>query len=411
MAKSISEELLERRSRIITEAQDIARKGVSEGRDLTVEEQTGFDQRIAEAEALATRAAAIAKGEQEARDLEESFRNASGRGEGTEQRTGEESGFVKWARDSRAGDSFVVDTVPGAERRAYGTWLGGHESRAMSATGGVGPDGVYGLLWEYAVATSQILQAGAEVISTSDGNTIPLPVVTAHATNASAAASAPITASDAVLTTVNLGANKRGYITLVPTELLQDAAFDLEGYLARAAGRELGRAVSNIAASAVTGGYVSGAVGPTGQSGWVGSQVSADQGGDLLITLFHSVLPDYRANSSWLMNDSTAARVRKLKDSQGQYVWERALQVGDPALIEGRPIYYDPFLPAVATSARSIFFGDFSSLKVRIAGGIRFERSNEYAFGNDQVAFRALVRTDAAVVDPNAVKFYVGAAT
>ena len=92
MAKSISEELLERRSRIITEAQDIARKGVSEGRDLTVEEQTGFDQRIAEAEALATRAAAIAKGEQEARDLEESFRNASGRGEGTEQRTGEEIG-------------------------------------------------------------------------------------------------------------------------------------------------------------------------------------------------------------------------------------------------------------------------------------------------------------------------------
>jgi predicted Zn-dependent protease len=47
-----------------------------------------------------------------------------------------------------------------------------------------------------------------------------------------------------------------------------------------------------------------------------------------------------------------------------------------------------------------------SALKVRIAGGIRFERSNEYAFGNDQVAFRALVRTGAVTVDPNAVKFF-----
>ena len=41
----------------------------------------------------------------------------------------------------------------------------------------------------------------------------------------------------------------------------------------------------------------------------------------------------------------------------------------------------------------------------RIAGGIRFERSNDYAFGNDQIAYRALVRTGAAVMDVNAVKF------
>lgn len=52
----------------------------------------------------------------------------------------------------------------------------------------------------------------------------------------------PISASDAALTVVDLSVAKKGYITLVPSELLQDATFDLEGYLARAAGRELGTA-------------------------------------------------------------------------------------------------------------------------------------------------------------------------
>ena len=54
-------------------------------------------------------------------------------------------------------------------------------------------------------------------------------------------------------------------------------------------------------------------------------------------------------------------------------------------------------------------FGD--ALKVRVAGGVRFERSDQYAFGNDQVAFRAVVRCGAVTVDPNAVKFFQNSAT
>jgi HK97 family phage major capsid protein len=64
-----------------------------------------------------------------------------------------------------------------------------------------------------------------------------------------------------------------------------------------------------------------------------------------------------------------------------------------------------------AANAKSVFFGECAALKVRIAGGLRFERSSEFAFGNDQVAFRAIVRAGAAVVDPNAVKYFVHSAT
>ena len=402
---TIADSLLERREGLIKQATELAQKGVTENRDLSGEEQQKFDAMIAEAEALGQRAKAIADGEERARELESSFRQVTGRepenrGDNTQPSLG------AWAREARMGDSFEVKAVAGAERRALARFT---EQRAMSvgAAGGLGNDGVYGQLWEYAVAGSQILQAGVDIIQTADGNTLPLPVVTAHATGASAAANAPITASDAELTVVNLSATKYGYLTLVPSELVADATFDLEGYLARAAGRELGKIISKVASDAVIAGFtVSGATAPTASVGATGSAFS-----DALITLFHSVLPEYRATAAWLFADPTAAAIRKTKDPQGRYIWETALTAGNPDLVLGKSTYIDPNLPSPTGTAKCIYFGDFSALKVRIAGGLRFERSAEYAFGNDQVAFRAIVRTGAVAVDANAVKHLVLTAT
>lgn len=397
---SIADTLLERRQTLITEAQEIARKGVTEGRDLTVEEQTGFDQRLAEAEALDARAKAISEGELRAKELEESFRKVTGHE--AEHRGDAEGELAKWARESRSGDYYDLAPVLGAERRALMAVRAG-ETRAMSATAGTSKDGVYGQLWEYAVQSSQILMAGADVLNTSDGNTLPLPAVTAHATGASAAANAPLTASDAGLTTVDLSVTKDGYITLVPSELLQDATFDLEGYLARAAGRELGLRISARAeAAAIAGFTASGATAPTGSIGAATGAVFADA----LIDLFHSVNPVYRTNSAFVMADPVAGWVRKTKDGSGQYVWERSLVPGNPITIDNKPIYIGTSFDSTnASTKKVVYFGDWSALKVRIAGGLRFERSNDYAFGNDQVAFRAVVRSGAVVVDPNAVKF------
>lgn len=394
---SILEGLATRREGLVKSATELAQKGVSEGRDLTVEEVTAFDQMIAEADGIAGRMKAIAEGEQRARDIESSFRVPDSEGE----RERSMSAFGQWARSARIGDAFDMSPVAGAERRALTQF---RENRAMTAgaAGGLGKDGVYGQLWEYAVAGSQILQAGVDIITTSEGNALPMPVVTAHASTSAVAANDPITASDAAMTVVDLSVSKRGYLTLVPSELLSDATFDLEGYLARAAGRELGRTVSAIASAAVTAGFtVSGATAASATVGATGSVFS-----DAIITLFHSVLPEYRSTASFLMSDPTAAGVRKTKDPQGRYIWETALTAGNPDLILGKSAYIDSNLagPSVGT-AKIIYFGDFSALKVRIAGGLRFERSNEYAFANDQVAFRAVVRAGALAVDTNAVKF------
>jgi HK97 family phage major capsid protein len=411
MLSSIADQLMARRAKLLLDAQEIATRGVTEDRDLTVEEQTGFDQMIAEAGRLAERAAAIKEGETRAAQLEASFTRDGGGERG-------ETEFVKWARAARIGDVYDFRASHGfgaVENRAIRARR--PETRAMTATGGVGPDSVYSQLWQYAVAGSQLLQSGADIITTSDGNSLPLPVATAHATTGApptvVAANAPLTASDSTITTVNLTVQKYGYLTLVPTELVQDTNFDLEGYIAQNAGRDLARTLSAIGCAALIAGFTTaGVTGPTGTATSLGNQATAGQGSDLLFQLFHSVLPEYRTNAGWLMADPTAALIRQLKAATtGISVWQPALTAGDPDMLVGKPTYIVPQLPSMAANAKSIYFGEMAALKIRIAGGIRFERSNEYAFNADQVAYRAVVRTGAVTVDPNAVKFFANSAT
>jgi HK97 family phage major capsid protein len=378
---TLVETLIQRREGLTQKLTDMAAAAVAaDNRALSVEEQTTFDSMYAEAESLGERIVKLQADEQRQRDIDASFQP---------QPVVRDSGLGAWAREARYGDAYELEL------------RGSREARAMSAAGGIGKEAVSSQLWEYAVNTSQILQAGADVIFTQNGNTLPLPVVTVHATGASAAANAPITASDATITTVDLAATKYGYITLVPSELVADATFDLDGYLARAAGRELGNQITTVASAAMVAGFTaSGATSPTASIGATGSVFS-----DALITLFHSVSVPYRTSAAWLFSDPTAAAIRKAKDSSGRYLWETAITAGSPDLILGKGTYIDPNLPQPTGTNKIIYFGDFSALKVRIAGGLRFERSDDYAFGNDQVAFRALVRTGAAVVDANAVKF------
>ena len=413
MTQSIADQLMQRRATLITQAQEVAQRGVSEGRDLSVEEQTSFDQMIAEAGKLHERAKAIHEGEQRAHDLENSFRNVTGR-EPEDRGDVGESAFGKWMREARVGDGFDIAPIRGAEARAIQNRGRGVEHRDMSASGGVAANGVYSQLWEYAVSSMQLLQAGVEIINTTDGNSLPMPVATVHAAtdNSTLAAHAPLVESDSTITTVNLTVAKYGFLTDVPQELVQDANFDLEGYIARNAGRQLGRRVTQVAATAAIAGFTTaGSTGPTGTTTTLGTQSTVGQGSDLLVDLFHSVLPDYRPGAAWVMGDPTAAIVRKLKASTGEPVWQSALTAGDPDLILGKPVYIDANIASPAANAKSIFFGDWSALKVRIAGGLRFERSNEFHFGNDQVAFRAIVRTGAAALDPNAVKYFAHSAT
>jgi HK97 family phage major capsid protein len=307
------------------------------------------------------------------------------------------------------------------ERRMM-TNPGAVESRALAVAGVPMPTSFIHQLYTYLVDTSSIRQAGATVISTQTGESIQVPRSTAEGTAVWLAEAATLTGTDPTIGSVTLNSHKLGKMTQVSKELATDVGFDLVGFLAQSSGRNIG-IVSNAGYVSGTGttqplgilnGISVGVTGAAGAGGLVGlpTATGGDYGADYLVDMYHSIIPQYRPRASWMMNDATIKYVRKLKDTLGRYLWEPSLQAGVPDTIMGKPVYANPALPLFGTSVTGvILFGDFSAYYIRDVTPLRFERSDEYAFGTDQISFRALLRTDGALVDANAVKAYATPAT
>jgi HK97 family phage major capsid protein len=120
---------------------------------------------------------------------------------------------------------------------------------------------------------------------------------------------------------------------------------------------------------------------------------------DALIDLFYELSSPYRTNASFVVNDKVAAQMRKLKDANGQYLWQSALTAGAPDLFNGKSVQTDTAVPV-----DKVMFGDLSKYRVRFAGPLRVDRSTDIKFMNDQVVYRFLQRADGLLVDQNAAK-------
>jgi len=211
---------------------------------------------------------------------------------------------------------------------------------------------------------------------------------------------------------VSLGAYKLAFVTQVSSELEQDSAVDLAGYLARAGGRALGIKADSYytvgtGSSQPKGVVAAASAGVTGATSTSGAFTA-----DNLIDLFHAVIAPYRTNASWGMNDTSVAALRKLKDTTNQYLWQPGLTAGEGATLLGKPLVTFSNMVSPGLSAKSVVFGDMSTYFVRNAGGVRIERSVDYAFNTDLVTYRFIVRTDGNLVDTTgAVKYFVGGAS
>ncbi|MBS9475540.1 phage major capsid protein [Ancylobacter radicis] len=80
---------------------------------------------------------------------------------------------------------------------------------------------------------------------------------------------------------------------------------------------------------------------------------------DCLIDLVYTLKATFRPGAVWLMNRKTAGSVRKMKDGEGNYLWQNATQAGQPALLLGHPVELDEEMPDIGAGAFPIAFGDF----------------------------------------------------
>jgi HK97 family phage major capsid protein len=283
-----------------------------------------------------------------------------------------------------------------------------------AAGGATVPTGFVRSLYEHLVEESGIRRTGANVITTSSGEDLLWPKTTAHPTAGIVAEGGAIAEDDPTFGQVVLKAFKYGVLVQVSRELVEDTAVDLLGYIARQTGLALGRASG---AHMVTGNGTSQPEGAQSSSSLtVGKQGASGQTTtvtvDDLIDLYHSLVSGYRGRGTWFMLDASLAKIRKLKDTTGQTLWQPGLQAGQPDTLLGRPVVTDPNVPAMGASVKSILFGDFGSYyTIRDVGSLRFERSDEFAFAHDLITFRAVMRVDGRVVDAGAVKAYQNAAS
>lgn len=153
--------------------------------------------------------------------------------------------------------------------------------------------------------------------------------------------------------------------------LLDDSAFDIEGWLA---GRIAGKFARSEAAAFVNGDGIDKPKGflfhpkvddtswNWGSIGYVASGVDGDVGsGDAVIDLVYALAAEYRANATFIMNSKTAGMLRKLKDADGRFLWSDGLAAGEPARLMGYPVLVAEDMPDPASNSYSIAFGDFGA--------------------------------------------------
>lgn len=198
----------------------------------------------------------------------------------------------------------------------------------------------------------------------------------------------------------------------VPIELLQDSAFDIEALMNDLFGERLGRLANSVLTTGTGSSQPQGIV-PAAGSGKVAASPTALVA-DEIIDLLHSVDPAYRASPRcrWQFNDATLAAIRKLKDGQGNYLWQMGdVRTGEPNRLLGFPYSVNQGMANPAASSRPIIFGDHSRYVVRKVMGFQVLTLRERYAERFQVGMVGFKRFDGELLNANAVKAMVMAAS
>ncbi len=258
-----------------------------------------------------------------------------------------------------------------------------------------------------ALEEENIFRKLAHVITTSSGDR-KIPVVATKGSASWVDEEGTISESDDAFSQVSIGAYKLGTLIKVSNELLSDSVFDLESYISKEFGRRIG---SKEEDAFFNGDGVGKPIGIFNKTGGADTGVTAASAtaitADEIIDLFYSLNTPYRKNAVWVMNDSTVKAIRKLKDNNGNYLWQPALTAGTPDTLLGRPVYTSSYVPAIAAGKKTVAFGDFGYYWIADRQGRNFKKLSELYAATDQTGFVATQRVDGKLILPEAIKVLV----
>lgn len=243
----------------------------------------------------------------------------------------------------------------------------------------------------------------ATVIQTSSGDR-KIPVVASKGTANWIDEEGAFPESDDAFGQVSISAYKVATMLKISDELLNDSAFNLEAYISREFGRRIGSKEEEAFFTGDGKGKPTGIFNATGGAADGTTTTTANITFDDVMDLFYSVKSPYRKKAVWVLNDTTVKALRKLKDNNGNYIWQPSVQAGQPDMILNRPYHTSSYVPELAAGAKVMAFGDFSYYWIADRQGRSFKRLNELFAATGQVGFLASQRVDGKLILSEAVK-------
>jgi HK97 family phage major capsid protein len=420
-------ELLEQRARIFEQARGIIDKAQAEKRALTSDEQVSYDKHQADVEGLTQTITRARQVEAQAAELSKGFGPVA------------DDKRVSTVTDSDRTNAAIRSWI----RSGYGSIAANEEFRGLlpraaeyagngdaislrvasplaegtnSAGGYTVPTDFYRTLIDAMKWFGGVRQAGPTLINSANGQNLPIP--SANDTGNTGELVAENQAATQASTEMSFGqVTLHGYkfsskYVKIPLELIQDSAFDIENFVAKKLGERLGRAQNTY----FTTGLGSGSSQPQGIITGSTSAFTAGSAGAItyaeLQKLIHSVDPAYRPGAKFMMSDGVAQYLEGLTDSGGRPIltsvlngWQGEVKAGDAnapgayRLLGYPTVINNDMASSVATTNKTLLFGDMSTYYVRQVLDVTLIRFQELFMQNGQIALLAWWRGDGACVD------------
>lgn len=243
----------------------------------------------------------------------------------------------------------------------------------------------------------------ATVIRTSSGDR-KIPIVTSKGEAAWIDEGGQFPESDDSFGQTSIGAYKLATMIKVSDELLNDSIFSIEQYISKEFGRRIGTKEEEAFFIGDGSGKPTGLFHSTGGAETGVTVANTNITFDDVMDLYYSLRAPYRNKAVWLLNDSTVKAIRKLKDGNGNYIWQPSVKEGEPDRILNRPYRTSIYVPEIAAGNRVMAFGDYSHYWIADRQGRSFKRLNELYATTGQVGFLASERVDGKLILSEAVK-------
>lgn len=395
-------ELRGKRAELIKQATALVDGAQAEGRSLSAEEKVKFDKMEADAQAIMSEIDVIERTAEMKKELAAKTEAREAAPKATRM-----GAFEKYLRNG-------MGALNAEERSLMGEMRG-------TSTQVVGTDSLGGFLvpqdfsneLDMAVEFTGEVERLAKKLNTAGGALLDYPTVNDTATDANLTSeAAAVTVQDVTFANKQLSAYNYASQVRVSMQLLQDNAFDLNGFLVEAMGERIARATNaaftNGTGSSQPQGIIAGSV--AGKTAASATAISADD----VLDLIYSIDPAYRNKESFgLMahnNVISAIRALGLGSNNDFPIFVPSMAAGQPDKLFGHNIYYNNDMESsIATGKKTLLAADFSKFVVRSAGGVQMVRLNERYMDELEVGFVAYSRKDSAVLDSRAVKHLVQA--